>query len=104
MDKPFAPSDSVVDGLQAWNWYSEDSDVLAQDLVRAVADAERVAGDTSEPRRLSVRRLSYWSWALALAEEVLRREPAPYPTSVEDALARVEEVAESLQLRPAHAH
>jgi hypothetical protein len=104
MDKRFDPSDSVIDGLHSWKWYSCDSEVLCEDLVRAVADAERVAGDVSDPRRLSVRRLSYWQWALALAEEVCRREPAPHPTAVEDALARVEEAAERLNLRPAGAH
>ena len=104
MDKHFDPSDSVVDGLQTWKWYSHESEALCESLVRAVAEAERVAGDLSEPQRLSVGRLSYWQWALALAEEVRRREPAPHPTLVEDALARVDEATERLHLRRARTH
>lgn len=97
----------MVAGLSRWRWISPRSASLGTELVRAVAAAEQVATElddqlpTQLPRSEIVRmQRAYWRRALTLAMELRQHEPAPHPTVIEEALARIEAAALRLGLEP----
>jgi transcriptional regulator of acetoin/glycerol metabolism len=90
----------LVEEILAWDWPGENARQLARDLCAAVADAEELEHQGSDPEteryRLAQGR---WRSALDLADLLRRATPEPYPPAVEDCLARIDAAVDVRALR-----